>query len=76
MTKILVLPMSSCKRCNQRRNSSASPLYNQVVEFNPLNSGKGRGGLATSWEVTDNALTYTFHLHETVKWWDGKDLTA
>src|SRR5262245_47673651 len=29
-----------------------SPLYNQVVEFNPLNPGEVIGDLATSWEVT------------------------
>src|SRR5262249_34810018 len=53
-----------------------SPLYNQVVEFSPRNAGEVSGDLATGWEVTDEGLTYIFHLHEHVKWWDGKDLTA
>ncbi len=26
--------------------------------------------------MTDDGLTYTFQLHEQVKWWDGHDLTA
>jgi peptide/nickel transport system substrate-binding protein len=53
-----------------------SPLYNQVVEFNPFNPSEIIGDLATRWEVTDAGATYTFHLHQHVKWWDGKDLTA
>jgi peptide/nickel transport system substrate-binding protein len=56
--------------------AAISPLYNQVVEFNPLNPQEIIGDLAKSWEVTDGELSYIFHLHENVKWWDGKDLTA
>ncbi len=56
--------------------AAISPLYNQVVEFNPLNPSEVIGDLAKRWEVTDGELTYTFHLHEHVQWWDGKDLTA
>jgi peptide/nickel transport system substrate-binding protein len=57
-------------------NAAISPLYNQVVEFNPLKPTEIIGDLAKSWEVQDEGLTYIFHLHEQVKWWDGKDLTA
>jgi peptide/nickel transport system substrate-binding protein len=53
-----------------------SPMYNQVVEFNPLNPQEVIGDLAKSWEVTDNGMTYTFTLHDNVTWWDGKPLTA
>jgi peptide/nickel transport system substrate-binding protein len=53
-----------------------SPLYNQVVEFNPLNPREIIGDLATRWEVTDGGLTYRFHLHDHVTWWDGRALTA
>src|SRR6266540_5709110 len=56
--------------------AAISPLYNQVVEFNPLNPSEIIGDLAKSWEVMDDGLTYIFHLHEHVQWWDGKDLTA
>ncbi len=55
---------------------SISPMYNQVVEFNPLNPSEVIGDLAKSWEVTDGGMTYTFKLHENVTWWDGKPLTA
>ena len=53
-----------------------SPLYNQVVEFNPLKPSEITGDLAKRWDVSGNGLIYTFYLHENVKWWDGKDLTA
>src|SRR5215831_13311594 len=56
--------------------AAVGPVYNQVVEFNPLNPKDIIGDLAKSWDVTDGGCTYTFHLHENVKWWDGKDLTA
>lgn len=55
---------------------SISPMYNQVVEFNPLNPSEVIGDLAKSWEVTDGGMTYTFKLHENVTWWDGKPLTG
>jgi peptide/nickel transport system substrate-binding protein len=32
--------------------------------------------LAKSWEVSPDALTYTFHLQDNVKWHDGQDFTA
>jgi ABC-type transport system substrate-binding protein len=57
-------------------NAAISPLYNQVVEFNPIKPTEIIGDLAKNWEVKDDGLTYLFHLHEHVQWWDGKDLTA
>ena len=40
--------------------AAVSPLYNQVVEYNPLNPSEIIGDLAKRWEVTDGGLTYTF----------------
>ena len=51
-------------------------MYNQVVEFNPIKPDEVIGDLAKSWEAKDKGLTYIFHLHEHVQWWDGRDLTA
>lgn len=33
-------------------------------------------GLASTWEVSDDAKTFTFTLHEDVKWHDGEPFTA
>ncbi|EKF42967.1 ABC transporter substrate binding protein [Nitratireductor indicus C115] len=32
--------------------------------------------LAKSWDVSEDGLTYTFHLHDNVKWHDGKPFTS
>jgi len=56
--------------------AAIGPVYNQVVEFNPNNPKEIIGDLAKSWDVTDEGRTYIFQLHDNVKWWDGKDLTA
>ncbi len=56
--------------------AAISPMYNQVVEFNPLNPSEVMGDLATHWEVQEGGMTYVFHLHKNVKWWDGHNLTA
>ncbi len=37
---------------------SISPVYNQVVEFNPLKPDEVIGDLAKSWDVEDSGLTY------------------
>jgi oligopeptide transport system substrate-binding protein len=33
-------------------------------------------GLAKSWEISPDGLTYTFHLRENIKWSDGVPITA
>jgi peptide/nickel transport system substrate-binding protein len=33
-------------------------------------------GLADSWEVSEDGLTWTFHLHEGISWHDGQPFTA
>ena len=33
-------------------------------------------GQAESWDISDDNLTYTFHLRDGLKWSDGSDLTA
>jgi peptide/nickel transport system substrate-binding protein len=50
--------------------------------FNPLTLGGENwgteitGDLAESWDVSDDGLTWTFHLHQGVLWHDGEELTA
>lgn len=47
-------------------NDAAEPLYNRLAEFE-----KGATnvvpGLATSWDISEDGLKYTFHLREGVK---------
>ena len=56
----------------------ASPLFNQVVEYNPETDDPFdiRGDLAETWEVSSDGLTYTFHLAEKAVWHDGEPITA
>jgi peptide/nickel transport system substrate-binding protein len=52
------------------------PAYNTLVMFDPHNYPEIVGDLAKSWTVSDDYLTYTFKLHEGVKFHDGSELTA
>ena len=57
----------------------AANIVDTLVEYN--NIGELIPDLATSWECSEDGLTWTFHLRENVKWYDytGKpvaDLTA
>lgn len=49
-------------------------IYESLLSYdfdnNPLPS------LAKSWEISEDGLTYTFHLNEGVKWHDGTDFSA
>jgi peptide/nickel transport system substrate-binding protein len=52
----------------------ANVVYNDLIEYddnlNPV------GGLAESWSVSDDGLTWTYNLRQGVKWFDGEDFTA
>ena len=61
---------------NLSANAAASPLYNQVVEYNPIKPDEIIGDLASSWDIEDGGVTYIFHLIEGVKWQDGETLDA
>lgn len=53
----------------------ADGLYDSLLQINP-NDGSLRPGLATSWQVSDDARTFTFRLRSGVKWHDGQPLRA
>jgi peptide/nickel transport system substrate-binding protein len=53
-----------------------SPIYNTLVHFDPHGYPNVVGDLAKSWTVSDDHLTYTFTLHEGVKFHDGSELTS
>ncbi len=52
------------------------PVYNNLVVFDPHNYPEIIGDLAKSWTVSDDYLTYTFTLHEGIKFHDGSELTS
>ena len=54
------------------------PLYNGIVEYNPETDDQTdiRGDLATDWELSDDGLTYTFHINESARWMDGRGVSA
>ena len=53
-----------------------SPLYNQVVEFNPISPDIVIPDLAESWEKSDDGMTYIFKIRRGGTWQDGQDITA
>ena len=52
------------------------PVYNNLIVFDPHNYPQIIGDLAKSWTVSGDYLTYTFMLHEGVKFHDGSELTS
>ncbi|MGI9351362.1 MAG: ABC transporter substrate-binding protein [Rhizobiaceae bacterium] len=63
--------------------SAAAGAIDQIVYSNVFegltrfaSDGSIIPGLARSWEVSDDGLTYTFSLHEGVKFHDGTDMNA
>jgi len=52
-------------------------MYDYMISWSPTDmSPQTKGGLATSWDTSDDGLTWTFHIRTGVKWSDGKPLTA
>jgi peptide/nickel transport system substrate-binding protein len=53
-----------------------SAVYNNLVMLDPHNYYEIVGDVAKSWTVSDDHLTYTFTLHEGIKFHDGSELTS
>jgi peptide/nickel transport system substrate-binding protein len=53
-----------------------SAVYNNLVVLDPHNYPEVIGDVARSWKVSDDYLTYTFTLHEGIKFTDGSELTS
>ncbi len=55
---------------------SYSQLYNQLVQFDTVDTGKVVCDLCSDWQVSNGGQTFTFNLRPNIKWQDGRDLTA
>ena len=53
----------------------AGQVYEYLVALSPIDGGL-IPGLADTWEVADDGLTYTFQLNQDVAWHDGAPFTA
>ncbi len=53
-----------------------SPFYSFLVRYDASQGAKITGDLAKSWDISSDGLTYTFKLHENVKFHDGSPLTS
>lgn len=57
--------------------STAMQIVNNTFEgLMRTYDGKVIEGIAESYELSDDELTYTFHIRDDAKWSDGKDITA
>jgi peptide/nickel transport system substrate-binding protein len=53
-----------------------TPQYSLLVKFDATMKSEIIGDLAKSWTVAPDGLTYTFKLHDGIKFHDGSDLTS
>ena len=61
-----------------RHMMALSPMFNQIMEFNPETDDPLdlRCDLCRTWELSEDGLTYTYHLYEDARWSDGEPLNA
>ena len=55
---------------------AVSQLYNQIVQYDTVDTSLIVCDLCESWEVTDGGTTFTFKIRDDVQWLDGQPLTA
>ncbi|HEY7555732.1 MAG TPA: ABC transporter substrate-binding protein [Candidatus Binatia bacterium] len=53
-----------------------APHYSTLLRFDPQNYPKIVGDVAESWQISKDALTYTFKIRKGIKFHDGNELTA
>jgi peptide/nickel transport system substrate-binding protein len=57
-------------------NDLLNNVYDTLIELDPSNLGPLVPGLAESWEVADDGMTYTFKMRPGVKFHSGNPVTA
>ena len=55
---------------------AVSQLYNQIVQYDTVDTSLVVCDLCEKWEVSNGGQTFTFNLRPGIKWLDGQDLTA
>ena len=55
---------------------AVSQLYNQIVQYDTVDTSQVVCDLCDTWDVSDGGKTFTFHLRSDVKWLDGETLDA
>jgi peptide/nickel transport system substrate-binding protein len=54
----------------------ADLVFEQLIGDDVRNGQPAPTGLADSWEIASDGVTYTFHLNKEAKWHDGVDVTS
>jgi peptide/nickel transport system substrate-binding protein len=55
---------------------SVAPFYSTLLKFDLARYPEIKGDLAREWSVSPDGLTYTFRLHQNVRFHDGTPLTS
>jgi peptide/nickel transport system substrate-binding protein len=53
-----------------------APHYSTLLRFDPQNYPKIVGDVAESWQISKDALTYTFKIRKGIRFHDGSELTS
>ncbi len=59
----------------QPENNMVNCLFEGLVRWHPQTL-EPMPGVAASWEISDDRITYTFHLRDAARWSDGTPVTA
>ncbi len=60
--------------CDTPSMRVVNAIFEGLVRINE--KGKPVPGVASTWEISADKLTYTFYIREDAKWWNGADVTA
>ncbi len=53
-----------------------APLYSTLLQIDPYHYPKIVGDVATEWKISPDGLTYTFKIHQGIRFHDASPLTA